>query len=204
MPASFNSGIDAAFVNSVGRIYLFKAQQYVRFKDLSSGMESNYPVATSKNWRGMPASFNLRIDAATANADGQIYFFRGDRYVRFTDVAKGMDQGYPIVTSKNWRGMPASFNSGIDAALKDANGDIYFFRSDSFVRFTDVSKGMDPGYPKAITTRWMGMPDAFDAGIDAALMTADGAVYFYNGDEYVRFSAGQTSMDPGYPRKIGS
>ena len=99
--------------------------------------------------------------------------------------------------------MPAAFNAGIDAALMDQAGRIYFFKGVEYVRFTTISDGMDTGYPKTIASRWAGMPETFDAGVDAAMTTEDGAVYFFKGDQYVRFSAGQGTVDSGYPMKIG-
>ena len=201
MPAPFNSGIDAALTRDGPRMYLFKDSQYVRFTDLTSGKEAG-PTVTSGNFKGMTASFSAGIDAATEGPVGQIYFFKGDQYIRFSDLTVGADSN-PIQISGNWRGMPAAFNAGIDAALMDQAGRIYFFKGVEYVRFTTISDGMDTGYPKTIASRWAGMPESFDAGVDAAMATEDGAVYFFRGDQYVRFSAGQGTVDSGYPMKIG-
>ena len=51
--------------------------------------------------------------------------------------------------------MPDSFNEGIDAALwRNSNGKIYFFKNGRFygkyVRFTDVSAGVDSGYEDGV------------------------------------------------------
>ena len=201
MPASFNTGIDAALTRDGPRIYLFKDSQYVRFTDLTSGKEAG-PTVTSGNFKRMTASFSSGLDAATEGPAGQIYFFKGDQYIRFSDLTVGADSD-PIQISGNWRGMPAAFNTGIDAALVDQAGRIYLFKGGEYVRFTTISDGMDTGYPQAIASRWAGMPESFDAGVDAAMTTEDGAVYLFKGDEYVRFSAGQGTVDSGYPMKIG-
>jgi hypothetical protein len=44
--------------------------------------------------------------------------------------------------------MPADFYKGIDAALlREDNGAIYFFKGSQYVRFSNVSAGVDAGYP---------------------------------------------------------
>lgn len=201
MPARFNDGIDAALVRDVGFMYFFDDDQYVRFDDLSSGKTAG-PITTSGNFHGMPADFARGIDAACTNSAGQIYFFRDDRYIRFTDLTKNATA--PVVTAENWRGLPVAFRSKLDAAMTDEAGRIYFFRGDQYVRFTKVINGVDPGYPKSIASRWTGMPETFDAGIDAAMMTNSGVTFFFKGADYVRFSAGRTDVDAGYPKRIGS
>ena len=110
----------------------------------------------------------------------------------------------PVLTASNWRGLPDSFKSKIDAALTDEGGRIYFFRGNQFVRFTVIADGVDAGYPKSIAEQWTGMPATFDAGIDAALMAPDGTTFFFKDGAYVRFSPGRTEMDAGYPRPIDS
>jgi len=202
MPADFNAGIDAAVTRDVGFMYLFDDDVYVRFNDLVSGAGGG-ATSTAGNWHGMPSDFQTRIDAATQRADGYIYFFKNDRYIRFPpDLTQ--DATPPVLTASNWHGLPESFHSKIDAALTDEAGRIYFFRGNQFVRFTVISEGVDAGYPKPIASRWTGMPEVFDAGIDAALMAPDGTTFFFKGGEYVRFSPGRTAMDAGYPRKVDS
>ncbi|MDP1805353.1 MAG: hemopexin repeat-containing protein, partial [Acidimicrobiales bacterium] len=90
---------------------------------------------------------------------GKIYFFKGSQYVRFSNVSDGVDPGYPKPIAGSWPGMPASFNSGIDAALmRKDNQKIYFFKGRTYVRFSSVSDGVDPGYPAWIDGNWMPFP----------------------------------------------
>jgi hypothetical protein len=35
---------------------------------------------------------------------------------------------------------------------------IYFFRGRTYVRYSNVSEGVDPGYPKWINKHWMPFP----------------------------------------------
>ena len=114
-------------------------------------------------WPGMPASFYKGIDAALMRDDnGKIYFFKGSEYVRFSNVSDGVDAGYPKPIAGNWKGLPSTFTSGIDAALwRQSNGKIYLFKGNQYVRISKVEDGMDAGYPKPIAGNWPGMPADF-------------------------------------------
>ena len=133
-----------------GKTYLFMGDQYVRFSDASRGVDSGYPKHIAGNWPGMPDDFNNGIDAALwRESNGKIYLFKGDQYVRFTVVSRGVDSGYPKHIKGNWPGMPDHFNNGIGAALwSESNGKTYLFKGDQYVRFSDVSEGVDRRYPK--------------------------------------------------------
>ena len=109
--------------------------------------------------------------------DGEVYLFNDGENVRFTDPATGTAEG-PTVTSTNWTGMPEEFNSGFDAAVqRDTDTDpTYYLKGNQFVRFTDVSAGMDPGYPRTISDDWRGMPETFNSDIDAAVRRLSGVI----------------------------
>src|SRR3712207_206085 len=97
LPPAFQEGIDAALQRyDNGKIYFFKRDKYVRLDGTTFAVDPGYPVVTSGNWKGMPDKFNERIDAAFwRKSDGKIYFFRKRNYLRFTDIAAGVDDGYP-------------------------------------------------------------------------------------------------------------
>ena len=199
MPAAFNDGVDAALIRSTGQIYFFDGRLYVRFNDLVSGKDSG-PIVTAENWHGLPDEFAARIDAA-CTGNGVIYLFRNDSYVRFTeDLSKSASP--PRSIAADWPGLPSSFVSKIDAAFTDGDGRVYLFRGNQYVRFSDRPSGADGGFPERISSRWTGMPEEFNAGIDAALMTPDGATWFFHDAQYVRFAPGQFTVDAGYPRPI--
>ena len=108
--------------------------------------------------------------------------------------------------TSSWPGLPASFQQGIDAALwRESNGKIYFFKGSQYVRFSNVSDGVDAGYPKPIAGNWNGLPASFTSGIDAALMREDNhKIYFFKGRKYVRYSDVDNTMDAGYPAYINT
>ena len=201
------AGIDAALMRSSnGRIYLFRGSEYVRYSSVADGVDAGYPKPIAGNWNGLPASFTSGIDAAFMRESNQkIYFFKGNQYARIDTTTSTMDAGYPKPIAGNWPGLPASFTSGIDAALQRKDNDkIYFFKGDQYVRFSAVADGVDAGYPKSLDPNWGGMPDDFQEGIDAALWRdSNGAVYLFKGGKYVRFSDVPDGVDDGYPAPLG-
>jgi Hemopexin len=123
----WTSGIDAALdTTTAGKIYFFKGSHYSRFTDTTA--DSGYPLPMPGGWRGLPASWSSGIDAAVAFAPTQkIYLFKGNQYVRVTGTQ--VDPGYPLRLPGGWRGLPASWHSGIDAALYyEPTQKMYFFK----------------------------------------------------------------------------
>ncbi|MGH3971720.1 MAG: hemopexin repeat-containing protein, partial [Pseudonocardiaceae bacterium] len=97
--------------------------------------------------------------------NGKVYFFRGDRYVRFTVAAAKVDDGYPLPIAGNWKGFSeAGFSDGVDAAVNWGNGKVYFFRGDRYVRFTVAAAKVDDGYPLPIAGNWKGFSEAGFSG----------------------------------------
>jgi hypothetical protein len=201
--AAFGQDIDAALWRDANnRIYWYKSDEYVRFTSVP-GVDAGYPLPIAGNWPGLPPSFQGGIDAALMRfSNGRIYLFSGDEYVRYTNVGAGIDDGYPKPIAGNWPGLPPSFQEGIDAALfRKSNGKIYLFKGDQYVRYTNVGSGIDDGYPKPIAGNWPGLPDSFNEGLDAALWRDD-RIYFFKGDQYVRYTNVGSGPDAGYPKPI--
>jgi hypothetical protein len=67
--------------------------------------------------------------------------------------------GSPQPIAPNWTGAPTSFANGIDAAvMRQDTGQIYFFNGRTYLRYSNVGAGVDPGYPKWIDGPWMAFP----------------------------------------------
>lgn len=157
LPSSFRNGIDAAlFRTSNGKLYFFKGNQYVRLTGTT--VDAGYPKTISASWNGLPAHFQTGIDAVfERESNGKIYMFKGNQYVRLTETT--VDSGYPKSIAAHWPSMPSSFNDGIDAALmRWDNHKIYLFRGTRYVRFSNVTDGVDSGYPNWIHKNWMPFP----------------------------------------------
>jgi hypothetical protein len=182
LPASFQSGIDAALWREDNRkVYFFKGDQYVQLTDTT--MDGGFPKPIAGNWKGLPASFQSGIDAAVwRKSNNRIYMFKGSEYVQLTGST--MDSGFPKPIKGNWKGLPPSFEQGIDAALwREVNDKIYMFKGSEYVGFTDMT--MDPIYPRTIQGNWHGLPASFTQGLNAAFTHRDRKrMYLFKDSQY--------------------
>lgn len=95
---------------------------------------------------------SLPFDAAVLAPNNKLYVFRGPNYIRLTPGGD-IDPGYPKPIKDNWRGWPAAFEDGIDAAMRFTDDKLYFFKGGQFLRYT-MGRGVDEGYPQSIATGW--------------------------------------------------
>lgn len=190
-----NAQIDAAlFHHGVNKTYFFQGNQYYRLT--GTQVDAGYPKALPGGWEKLPGNFKTGIDAAVYNTnDNKIYLFKGDEYVRISGVK--VEIGYPKKIKGNWKGLPASFYSNIDAAIL-RGGKTYFFKGDKYVRMTGMK--MDSGYPATLPGGWK-FPSGFHSNIDAAIaFKPNGKNYVFKGEKYIRLSDTQT--DGGYPANL--
>ncbi|HKR11015.1 MAG TPA: hemopexin repeat-containing protein [Pyrinomonadaceae bacterium] len=206
LPQSFTNGFQAALMHDEREaLYLFDGSQYVRMVNgepcIMSGNSAVVCAFTPAHlgW----GAFMTHVDAALYRGDNNMaYLFSGKWYVRFSKVGNSVDEGYPKLIAGNWNGLPPEFENGVDAALwRQSNQKTYFFKGNQYCRLTGST--VDAGYPKPIAGNWNGLPADFQAGIDAALWRqSNNKIYFFKGDRYVRLT--ETTVDPGYPKPIGT
>lgn len=199
LPAgAWRTGIDSAiFLKANRKNYFFKSGEYLRLSGTT--VDTGYPQLLPGGWEGLPASWFSGIDAAIfLKSNGKNYFFKDNQYLRLTGTT--VDEGYPQRLPGGWEGLPASWNSGIDAAFfLRSNGKNYFFKGNQYVRLTGTK--VDPGYPVRLPGGWEGLPVSWYSGIDAAIfLRSNGKTYFFKGNEYVRLTG--TKVDPGYPQRL--
>ena len=157
---AFPDGIDAVVVWPNGKAYFFKGNGYVRYTidPANEGVDPDYPQYISMNWKGL---WSDGIDAAVIWPNNKAYFFKGDSYVRYNmdPNNEGVEPDYPRKIKGNWKGLAEAFPDGIDTAVVWPNGKAYFFKGDSYVRYTidPANEGVDPGYPKLIQGNWPGL-----------------------------------------------
>lgn len=206
---SFLTGIDGALYSYPNnRIYLFSGKYFTRTNPANDfKLDDGYPALIKDRWPGFPASFANGIDASLWNEPSKkIYFFKGDQFIRINPSnGWNIDPGYPKSIAGSWPGMPASFATGIDAAIWSHNQRIYIFKGNQYVRITPtVSWAVEPGYPKPIAGNWPGLPVSFSSGIDSALWSeSNKRIYFFKGTRYVRINpANGWQMEAGYPKYI--
>lgn len=194
-----------------GKAYFFRGDLYIRYDMMRDKMDPGYPRKTKQSFTGWPSRFLETVDAALVGEGqykGKIYFFSADEYIRYDIAQKRVANGFPKRISGNWGGMPYDFAQGIDAAVSGQGplkGKAFFFKGDRYIRYDWATDRIDPGYPKGISGRWPGMPYAFTTGIDAAINgtgASQGKVYFFKGDQYIRYDWAKDKTDPGYPKPV--
>jgi hypothetical protein len=140
------------------------------------------------------------IDAAWIANLGFAYFAKGDQVWRY-DIARNkvsfveVWDNYPKPMRK-WPGFPQAWSSGIDTALNAGNGKVYFFKEREFIRFDIASGRVDAG-PNPIAANWLGLPQQWSSGFDAAVNWGNGKVYFFKGRDYLAYDiASKKASDP--------
>jgi subtilisin family serine protease len=171
-------GVDAALNGQrsyLGKAYLFKGPAYARVNVTPRTLESS-TGSLADNWK-FPETFATGINAAfngKFSRDGKAYFFKKDRYLRYSwgDASgrgEGVDPTYPRPIGNMLR-MPADFASGVEAAV---DGDAafsqysYLFKKDRYIRFNWNSGGGEPfvdGVAQSIRDKWEGLVELLLAG----------------------------------------
>ena len=72
------------------------------------------------------------------------------------------------------------------------------FSGSDYYRYNESRPGIDPYYPRPISSHWRGVPDK----IDAVFRWANGVTYFFKADKYYRYNDTSLTVDPEYPRAI--
>ncbi|GAA4000863.1 hypothetical protein GCM10022631_09440 [Deinococcus rubellus] len=203
----FADGIDAAITGMrafAGYAFFFKGNQYLKYNWDTDAVEPGYPAPIAGNWKGFPEAYTNGIDAAVngqGNSTGFGYFFKGSGYIKYNWDKDRVEPGYPRPIAGNWKGLPPSFTSGIDAAVNGKtpfNGSVYLFKGNQYVRYNWIQDRVDPGFPQPIAQYWKGLPASFGNGIDEVL-NGEGAyrayAYFFKGNQYARYLWSQDRMD---------
>jgi hypothetical protein len=134
------------------------------------------------------------------------YFFKNDQYIKYDWVKDAVSDGYPAPLSA-WN-FPGKFARGVDAAVNGSGssaGKSYFFKDDEYLRYDWDADAVDPGYPQPLSL-W-NFPAPFSGGIDAAVEGIGehaGKVYFFKGDQYLRYDLEKDVMDSGYPLALSA
>lgn len=158
------------------------------------------PVTTNPPPRPTTPAVATKIGASVNRGDGKAYFFKNDEYLRFNQYINRPELGYPKQIDGNWRGI--SWTT-VDAAVNWGNGKIYLFKDDQYARYDVTSAYIDPGYPKPIYKNWGGLHRGMNwDNLDAAVAWNTGKVYFFKGNQYVRYDTNKHQVDPGYPKAI--
>ncbi|MBF6049693.1 hypothetical protein GO001_31690 [Streptomyces sp. NRRL B-1677] len=104
----------------------------------------------------------------------------------------------------DWLSRAASSGKSIPSIFLESTDKIYFMSGSSYVRCTLSTLTVDEGYPKQTADGWPGTKaPGFDRDIDAALLWNSDYVYFFKGDQCLRYNLKLNKVDDGFPLKIG-
>ena len=82
------------------------------------------------------------------------------------------------------------------------NGKAYLFKGSQYVRYDPKADKVDQGYPQPIAGNWPGFTPAFASGVDASVVWNNRKVYFFKGNQYLRYDIAADKVDQGYPLPI--
>jgi uncharacterized protein involved in tellurium resistance len=119
----------------------------------------------------------FKIDAALNAGDGKVYFFIGDKIVRYDVATDKTDKGYPVPIETEWVGL---YPSDINAAVLWANGMAYFFKDEAYMRSTIKTKKVSENFVRPIAEGWKTLP--WKDKMDAVVVVNDEFAYWFKGN----------------------
>lgn len=173
---------------------------YCNIQWTNRGRLSSSDIKSARLLYGDPTQTTTRR-AALDWGNGKIYFFNKSEYVRFDFAKRKMDDLFPKSISGNWSGWPASWATGIDAAVNWGDGTALMFRENQAMIYSLTSDKVTSA-PAAISSRISGWPASWTS-IDQAVGSAapspgnywNRKVYFFRGSEYLRVDTSTNRVD---------
>lgn len=188
----------------IQRAYMISVGQYARYDAAADRVDAGYPKAMGAAWTGFGASgFAEGVDAAVNWSGGQVFFFKGGQHIRYHIEGNFVLGGYPASIAGRWPGMAeVGFAENLNAAVNFGDGNVFFFKGASYVRYDVAADRVVDGYPHPIASDWRGLGEAGFFDIDAVVNWGNGKLYFFKGDQYLRYDLATARADPDYPKSI--
>ena len=200
--------LDAALALD-SRVYFFSGDQCATWSysvENADGVADEGSIQSlSSLIAGLPAHFQVGIDAAFKGADNKIRLFKGGHVLtcNLDFNLEGDRTELATELAAEWGRVRNSFaNVGqISAAFAGLDGNVYLFSQDQYVRYASGNYAyVDEGYPKQIAGDWGGLNQ-----VDAAFIL-DGKTYLIGRNKaealtYVRYSTNDyAEADTDYPK----
>jgi MAC/Perforin domain/Hemopexin len=185
-------------------IFFIRGGKYVRYDrdsqvtQVPHSIRELMPLLEDDGFERIDAAFRGKnlVSPTGEKLDRKLFVFRQNRFLRF-DLDKGRkDDGYPMLISDGWPGLPFE---RVDTAMVTGPDTLYFFLGNQYCRFNPLKNRVDDDYPQPISKRWVGV--TFDR-LDAAVYWGGGKAYFFKGDQHIRYDLANYRADPGFPRYI--
>jgi hypothetical protein len=124
------------------------------------------------------ATPGVMVDSAFIwGGDNNLYFFKDEKYWRYSMDTYRAEKGFPAKISSFWGKIPKN----IDAVFTNPHDkQTYFFKGSMFYRYDKKNETIAKGYPKYIKDTWKNIPD----NLDAVYVDKDKNIYFIYKNKY--------------------
>lgn len=208
LSSSFSQGcLDATFhlESNNNTTHFFRGDEVI---DYVWGTGASTPADMNSQWSGL--SPWTGIDAALKLSDSRVFLYRGNEMANVNSATGAvLNAPAPITNFINF--FPANFQEGLDAAFAWSNGQdtmrLFYFKGTECLRVDyDVSASRFFNVQPATTISFDGVfTTHFTEGVDAAFYYAlTRKVYFFRGNQYIRYDAATGKVDSGYPAVTSS
>ncbi len=206
LPAPLTGGGRNLFIGrDTGKSNTLSQRVDLRGLDLTQArfkLSADLGAASGHRARVLLRFYDLR-GMASFGAGGTGHVFRGGDYYKYDIAADRVASGYPQPIATQWPGLDrfAGGARDLDAVFEAGNGKVYFFKDGQYLRYDLAAGAADPGYPLAIAGNWPGL-EKFAGGardLDAAMFVSRSKLYFFKGDQYIRYNLDNDRADAYYP-----
>ncbi len=185
-------------------IFFIRGNKFVRYDretqitQVPKPISELMPLVEDDGFERIDAAFRGKglVSPSGEDLDRKLFVFRQNRFLRFDLDKLRKDDGYPMLITEGWPGIPFD---RVDTAMVTGPDTIYFFLGNQYARFNPQKNRVDDGYPQLISKRWVGV--TFDR-VDAAVYWGGGKAYFFKGDQHIRYDLANYRSDPGFPKYI--
>ena len=133
------------------------------------------------------------IDAAFATNDSTLFFFRGDKVVKYNKIRSKI-----LSVNRICEAFPGVTFSRVEAALASGTDSVFFFNDNTFFCF-NLKKNRTENL-KPVKVNELSWPGVAPFSVTAALNWPAKKCFFFHKDQYLRFNKSLNKVDKDYPK----